>query len=84
MSDAGKGFSAAKAGKIERRVKPEKIEATEYTVYDENSRITGRFAKIAALCKGVKATTLKRRLARGVRELTKLRAEPTKPGRRMK
>lgn len=74
------GFSAAKAGKIARRVKPEKVSPQEYTVYDENSKITGRFAQIAKLCAGVKTTTLKRRLDRGVRDLNKLKAKPVKPG----
>jgi hypothetical protein len=77
-----KGCSAAKAGRIVRRVKPVKIVAQEYRVYDENSVTVGTFKIIAALCRGVKVTTLKRRLERGVRDLVTLKAKPTKPGSR--
>jgi hypothetical protein len=57
----------------------------EYTVYDENSQITGTFQVIAKLCPKVAHSTLHRRLATGERRVAKLNRPPenkTGPQRR--
>lgn len=76
-----KGFSAARAGKVNRRTQPQR-KIAEPAVYDVYDGKTGeRFDKcklnrIRELCPGLNVSTLQRRLHRGERNLVELRKPP--------
>lgn len=79
-------LSAARAGKIQRRVKPVRQIATAatYTVHDPATGTTheGPLKTILGLCPKVKTSTLKRRLDAGERDLAQLRRPPASVGGR--
>jgi hypothetical protein len=81
---SGKGFSAAGARKIDRRVQKVRLidPPLQFTVKDEKGKEhKGTFKVIAALCPKVKTTTLKRRLDSGERDLLRLRRPPERKQR---
>lgn len=86
--DGERGFSAARAGKINHRVKKVRQIALpeSYTVTDKHGvKHEGTFKVVAALCPGVIASTLKRRLSSGERSVEKLKRKPeSKHGGRRK
>jgi hypothetical protein len=86
--DGEKGFSAARAGKINQRCKKVRqiAEPEQYTVVDAaGTKHKGTFKIVAALCPGVIASTLKRRLDSGERKVEMLKRPPeSKRGGRRK
>ena len=85
---AEKGFSAARAGKVNRRAAAQRkiAEPATYNVYDGK---TGekfnncKLSRVREMCPGLNVSTLQRRLHRGERNLVELR-KPAAPsmGRR--
>ena len=76
MGNRGEGLSAARAGKIERRVKPQRLIAapSTYTIIDGKTQHENcTLKKVLEMCAGVKQSTLKRRLDSGERNLETLR-----------
>lgn len=75
----GKPLSAASARKIVKRAPKVRLisKPMEFTVKDAKGKeYKGTFKIIAALCPGIKTTTLKRRLDSGHRSLESLRKAP--------
>lgn len=82
-------MSARDANKVARRVAPIRTNApaAHYLVRDPKTGMeyVGKLDVVQALCPNVKPTTLRARLAKGERDLDKLRRKPDSPhGRKMK
>lgn len=84
-----KPISAREANKITRRCAPVRTTgvAVQYVVVEPRTgeTFTGRLEMVAGLCPKVKCSTLRARLAKGERNLERLRRKPDSPrGRKMK